>query len=106
MGVDPGYVNSGFYARIMDIDSQRVKDRFDKAMVESFDIKERSVDIAEILNHLAKHGPVICLANANVLACDVGHLSLLCGNKDGFVPCLSRHCVNSYQGPLLALGGL
>ena len=79
LGVDPGYTSQGFYNKIIQLDSQRVNTRFKEAAHQGVPVEKRSVDLADILEHLEKHGPCIVLTNANAYMCLPADQSLLCG---------------------------
>ena len=67
LGVDPGYSGENFYSHILSKDTQRVIDRFDAARDRGITVAQTSTDTADIIQHLAKHGLVIVLTDANLL---------------------------------------
>ena len=67
LGVDPGYSGENFYSHILSKDTQRVIDRFDAAQDRGITVAQTSTDTADIIQHLAKHGLVIVLTDANLL---------------------------------------
>jgi hypothetical protein len=64
-------------------------------------IKEKSVQIHEIIDHLSKHGTCIVLTNANLLSCETCNYFNLCGRATHCsavaTSCLARYCNDSYQ---------
>lgn len=108
LGVDPGYNNEGFYARILNKDEVRVNDRFAKAEGSNLKVEKRSVNSSEIVDHLISRGPAIILVNSNVLTCEANHGSIFgcfgCSRRsDSNWWNLSKNAV--YQGHYILLVG-
>jgi len=71
IGIDIGYKTEGFYSNIIEKDYQRVISRFDTADKLDIKISKKSLDLYEILNHIAHQGPAIVLLNSDMLSCNI-----------------------------------
>ena len=107
IGVDPGYANQAFYNHIIKKDTNRVTERFQNASQNGIKVEKKSIDIVEIIKHIAHRGVVIVLTDANLLKCETcKYYSMACINLEN--NCL-RMCgagkKSSYQGHfILAVG--
>jgi hypothetical protein len=98
-----------FYNKILNRDSERVQERFDQAEANGISLREGSVSIQEIVQHLSESGTCIVLTNANLLSCETCSYFILCGNGDRATSTsclLLRTCgSDAYQGHyVLAVG--
>jgi len=110
LGVDPGYSGENFYSHILSKDTQRVIDRFDAAQARGITVAQTSTDTADIIQHLAKHGLVIVLTDANLLRCETcTYYSMTCIGQTNSNSCLATWCPNtkksSYAGHYVAVVG-
>lgn len=70
IGINPNHEHNGYYDRILDKDTERVLDKFDKAKSMGIVIEQRTANNRFLIEHLAKHGPIILLTNSGLLNCD------------------------------------
>ena len=108
LGVDPTYANQEFYNSIIKKDSQRVIERFQNSSANGFTVEKRSVDIADIIDHIAKKGVAVVLTDANLLNClCCNYYSMTCIRGTS----LERNCLrlcgskSSYQGHFIVVVG-
>lgn len=108
LGVDPNYKSESFYNHILSKDTQRVIDRFEAAKSRGITVAKTSTDTADIIDHLANHGLVIALTDANLLKCvTCNYYSLTC------IGGMEQNCLNwcapkmnrSYAGHYIAVVG-
>lgn len=71
VGVNPNFRDHHYYGPILWQDHIRVSSKFDSAASDGLNIQKRAVDNRELLEHLAKSGPVIVLTNGYLLHCDL-----------------------------------
>lgn len=71
LGVDPNYNQHSYYTKIIDKDEKRIEKKFSEAKTHGLYVEQRTVEMLELLEHMAKHGPVILLTNASLLTCEV-----------------------------------
>lgn len=69
--MNPSFSSHDYYESTLCIDHKRVNSKFDEASTKGWDIQKRTVDNQTLLEHLAKHGPLIVLTNSNLLQCDI-----------------------------------
>ncbi|KAJ8710961.1 hypothetical protein PYW07_008203 [Mythimna separata] len=98
LGVNEDYRRHEYYDRIINMDRERVKRRFDEATAHGIEVQKHSLTHAELLRHLATTGPVIALVDASMLVCD------LC--KHNKLKAEFRRCFGgSYSGHYVVLVG-
>ncbi|XP_035230772.1 protein GUCD1-like [Stegodyphus dumicola] len=100
LGVNPGYSKEAFYLHVLNKDTQRINERFLTADANGVKVEKRSVEMEEIIDHLASGNPAIVLVNANLLYCDTCHTNK-CLMK------ITSYCniSFSYQGHFIVLCG-
>ncbi|KFM79085.1 hypothetical protein X975_02718, partial [Stegodyphus mimosarum] len=100
LGVNPGYSKEAFYLHVLNKDTQRINERFLTADANGVKVEKRSVEMEEIIDHLASGNPAIVLVNANLLFCDTCHTNK-CLMK------ITSYCniSFSYQGHFIVLCG-
>ncbi|XP_060532939.1 protein GUCD1 isoform X2 [Cylas formicarius] len=74
IGVHEGYRGNSFYHHILTKDEARVNTKFQQAKDNDIAVRNSSVSILHILEHLI-NGPVIVLTNAKLLYCDICKLN-------------------------------
>jgi len=109
LGVDPNYKSQAFYNAILSKDTQRVTDRFESANSRGIKVSKTSTDTADIITHLANHGLVIVLTDANLLKCEsCNYYNMSCIGGIGEANCLSwcsPELGRSYAGHYVAVIG-
>lgn len=70
VGINPNHIHNGYYDRILDKDSKRVLEKFDKAKSMGIIIEQKTANNRLLIDHLANHGPIIVLINSGLLNCD------------------------------------
>ncbi|XP_028161073.1 protein GUCD1 [Ostrinia furnacalis] len=70
-GVNEDYKKHGYYDRILDLDRERVRRRFDEATSTGIEVSQRSLSTDELVAHLVSSGPVVLLVDAGLLVCDL-----------------------------------
>lgn len=75
VGVNPKFRDSSYYGAILWKDHIRVSEKFASAATNGLTIQQKTVDNRKLLEHLAKHGPIIVLTNNFLLNCDLCHSS-------------------------------
>ncbi|KAL0868122.1 hypothetical protein ABMA27_008752 [Loxostege sticticalis] len=71
LGVNEDYKRHGYYDKILDLDRDRVRRRFDEAASAGLAVSQRSLSTEELVAHLEKAGPVVLLVDAGLLVCDL-----------------------------------
>ncbi|XP_067015317.2 protein GUCD1 [Anabrus simplex] len=71
LGINPEYHEQTFYARVLHKDEERVMRRFNEAEANGISVRQVSLKQDDLIQHLARHGPIILLTNANLLSCDI-----------------------------------
>lgn len=71
IGINPNHGYNSYYDKILDKDSKRVLEKFEKSKSMGIIIQEKSANNRLLLEHLAKHGPIIVLTNSELLNCDL-----------------------------------
>lgn len=71
IGVNPNHARNGYYDRILNVDSERVSEKFEKAQSMGIVIEQKTANNRLLLDHLAKNGPIILLTNSALLNCDL-----------------------------------
>lgn len=71
MGINPEHISHRYYTNVLTRDYERITTRFEAAAKNGLIVERKSVETAELLEHLAKYGPIIALTNANQLQCEV-----------------------------------
>lgn len=106
MGVDPGYEGQVFYNKILQRDAARVNERFTKAEDNDIIVKEASVTVQDMVDHVASGGTCIVLTNANLLSCESCNFFSLCMRNEA-TPChiLLKKCTAPYQGHYVLVVG-
>lgn len=79
MGVNPDFRNHDYYGPILWRDHVRVSEKFASAEKNGLTVQRKTVDIAQILRHLAFKGPIIALTNGQLLHCT------LCQSKNALL---------------------
>lgn len=70
IGINPNHEHNGYYDRILDKDSDRIEEKFDNAKAMGIIIEQKTANNRLLIEHLAKHGPIILLTNSGLLNCD------------------------------------
>lgn len=70
IGINPNHERNGYYDKILNKDSERVREKFDKAKSMGITIEQKTANNRLLIDHLAKHGPIILLINSGLLNCD------------------------------------
>lgn len=70
IGINPNHVHNGYYDRVLNKDSKRVLEKFEKCKSMGIIIQEKSANNRLLIEHLANHGPIIVLTNSELLNCD------------------------------------
>lgn len=71
LGVNENYKKHGYYDKIINIDRERVKRRFDDAIPCGIEVHRHSLSHDELMNHLRTRGPAVVLVDAGLLVCDL-----------------------------------
>lgn len=66
LGADPAYASDPFYQKDFDADAARVNKLFDQASTLGFNVRKRTLSLADIAAHLHTGGVCIVLLNASV----------------------------------------
>ncbi|CAB3245530.1 unnamed protein product [Arctia plantaginis] len=71
LGVNESYKKQGYYNKIIDMDRDRVLQRFDAAVSAGIVVEQHSLTSEELVAHLSRHGPVVVLVDSGLLVCDL-----------------------------------
>lgn len=71
MGINPDHISHRYYTSVLTRDYERITTRFATATKNGVIVQRKSVQTEELLEHLAKYGPIIALTNANLLQCEI-----------------------------------
>lgn len=69
LGVDKNYAKQSYYKDHFSEDERQVNQLFENAEEKGISLEKRSVELAEILEHLLEGNILICLIDYSVLAC-------------------------------------
>lgn len=70
IGINPNHERNDYYDKILNKDSERVLDKFNKAQSMGIVIEQKTANNRLLIDHLANHGPIILLINSGLLNCD------------------------------------
>lgn len=71
IGINPNYISKRYYKNVLTRDYERISAKFTAAGQHGLIVERKSIETAELLDHLAKYGPIIALTNANQLQCEI-----------------------------------
>lgn len=92
LGVDPQYVQTPYYQKIISKDESRINVKFEEAPSKGILVYKKTISLDDLIKHLGENGPIILLTNASLLNCDIcrkerlfrrirycGHYIVICG---------------------------
>lgn len=71
MGINPEHISHRYYSDVLTRDYERITTKFTAAAKNGVIVERKSIQTEEMLEHLAKYGPIIALTNANLLQCEI-----------------------------------
>lgn len=99
LGVDKNYANESYYKNRFNEDERLVNELFENAEEKGICVERRSVELAEILNHVSDGNILICLIDYSVLAC------VNCFTESCTLLKCFGNCIHCYQGHFIVVCG-
>lgn len=69
IGINPAFRDEQYYERILELDEQRIMEKFKTAKQNDIIIERKSVKNEYLINHLIFNGPIILLVSSSYLDC-------------------------------------
>lgn len=97
LGVDQGYSNKSFYKTNFTNDEKRINNLFNSPEELGISLKQGTISMCDIKEHLARGNPAVFLIDWNKIDCRWCNRSCL--------PNVNLKCLNSYQGHYVVVVG-